>query len=68
VSLTFWKSNAEKTMVLQPTVNETIGLLKVSDRKLDETSCFSTFYSQQRWKHNGFIEFVFPNLMKPSVF
>ena len=40
------KSNVEKAMVLQPTVNETIGLLRVSDHKLDETIGFLTFYFQ----------------------
>jgi len=42
----FGKSNVEKTMVLQPTVNETIGLLRVSDHKVDETIGFLIFYSQ----------------------
>ena len=42
----FGKSNVEKTMVLQPTANETIGLLRAIDHKLDETIGFLTLYSQ----------------------
>ena len=49
------KSNVEKAMVLQPTVNETIGLLRVSDHKLDETICFLTFlFSVPSTQHKTF--------------
>jgi len=53
----FGKSNVEKTMVLQPTVNETIGLLKVSDHK----SCMRDFGSMQSSK-NKFLQHKKANL------
>ena len=46
VFLMFWNIERWTTMVLQPTVNETIALLIVNDHKFDGTIGFSTFYFQ----------------------